>query len=142
MNLYRSERDRENFLEYVREAVKRYAIKVKTFLSQDSNSQEILKLKILKPRPTPDDIIQAVSDEFGCGMESILRKGKKSNLARDLAMYLCRQLTGEAGIASGRRFSICGAGIAARHGRMAKKLKTDRKLKGRDDRIRRKILYV
>ena len=25
----------------------------------------------------PDALIQAVSDEFGCGMESILRKGKR-----------------------------------------------------------------
>jgi hypothetical protein len=55
----------------------------KTFLSKDSNSREIPQLKILKPRPTPDDLIQAVSDEFGCGMENILRKGKKRNSARD-----------------------------------------------------------
>ena len=73
MNIYRSERDREKF--------------------KDSNSKEIPQLKILKPRPTPDDLIQSVSDEFGCGMENILRKGKKRNLARDLAIYLCREMT-------------------------------------------------
>jgi hypothetical protein len=70
----------------------------KTFLIKDSNRKEIPQLKILKPRPTPDDLIQAVFDEFGCGMESILRKGKKSNLARDVAIYLCRQLTGETSV--------------------------------------------
>jgi hypothetical protein len=37
----------------------------KTFLSKDSNSKEIPQLKILKRRPPPDDLIQAVSDEFG-----------------------------------------------------------------------------
>lgn len=114
----------------------------KTFLSKESNSKEIPQLKILKPRPTPDDLIQAVSDEFGCGIESILQKGKKRNLARDVAIYLCRQLTGETGVALGRRFDISGAGIAARHDRIAKKLEADRKLKGRDDRIRRKILNI
>jgi putative transposase len=31
INIYRSERDREKFLEYVGEAVKRYGIKVHTF---------------------------------------------------------------------------------------------------------------
>jgi hypothetical protein len=36
----------------------------KTFLSKESNSQEIAQLKILKPRPTPDALIQAVSDFF------------------------------------------------------------------------------
>jgi len=111
-------------------------------LSKESNSQEIPQLKILKPRPTPDELIQAVSDEFGCGMESILQKGKKSNLARDVAIYLCRQLTGETSPALGRRFDICGAGSVARRGRIAKKLEADRKLKGQEDRITRKILYI
>jgi len=114
----------------------------KTFLSKDSNSKEIPQLKILRPRPSSDDLIQAVCDEFGCGMESIRQKGKKGNLARDVAIYLCRELTGETGVALGRRFDISGAGIAARHDRIAKQLKTDRKLKGRGDRIRRKILNI
>jgi hypothetical protein len=48
----------------------------KTFLSKESNSKKIPQLKILQPRPTPEDLIQAVSDEFGFGLESILRKGK------------------------------------------------------------------
>ena len=69
-------------------------------------------------------------------------KGKKGNLARDVAIYLCRQLTGETSVSLGRRLVISGAGIAPRHERIAKKLMTDRKLKGRDDRIRRKILYI
>jgi len=69
-------------------------------------------------------------------------KGEKENLARDVALYLCRELTGETSVALGRRFYITGAGIAARHDRIAEKLETDRKLKGRDDRIRRKILYI
>ena len=114
----------------------------KTFLSKDSNSREIPQLKILKPRPTFDDLVQAVSEEFGCGMENILRKGKKRNLARDVAIYLCRELTGETNVGLGQRFDISGAGIAARHDRIAKKLETDRKLNGREDRIRRKILNI
>jgi len=114
----------------------------KTFLSKELNSKEIPQLKILKPRPTPDELIQAVSDEFGCGIESILGKGKKRNLARDVAIYLCREMTGETSVALGRRFDISGAGIAARHDRIAKRLETDRKLKGREDRIRRKILNI
>jgi chromosomal replication initiation ATPase DnaA len=98
--------------------------------------------EILKPRPMPDALIQAVSDEFGCGMETILRKGKKRNLARDVAIYLCRELTGETSVALGQRFDISGAGIASRHDQIAKKYETDRKFKGREDRIRRKILNI
>jgi len=59
-----------------------------------------------------------------------------------MAIYLCRQLTGETSVALGRRFGICGAGIAARHDRIAKKLEADPKLKWREDRIRRKILNI
>lgn len=104
--------------------------------------KSVLQQQILKPRLTPDDLIQAVSDGFGCGIESILRKGKKRNFARDVAIYLCREMTGETGVVLGRRFDISGAGIAALHDRFAKKLETDRKLKGRDDRIRSKIPYI
>jgi len=104
------------------------------------HSKEIPQLKIVPPHPTPDSIIQAVSDEFGCGMESILQKGKKRNLVRDVEIYLCREMTGETSVALGRRFDICGAGIAARYGRIAKKLEADRRLKGRQNRIRRRIL--
>jgi chromosomal replication initiation ATPase DnaA len=96
----------------------------------------------LKPRPTPDDLIQAVSDEFGCGVENILRKGKKRNSARDVAIYLCRELTGEINVALGRQFDIHGAGIAPQHDQITKKLETDGKLKGREDRIRNKILNI
>jgi chromosomal replication initiation ATPase DnaA len=71
-----------------------------------------------------------------------VKNRKKRNLARDVAIYLCRELTGETDVALGRRFDISGAGIAARHDRIAKKLEADRKLKGRNDRIRRKILNI
>jgi len=37
---------------------------------------------------------------------------------------------------------ISGAGIAARHDQIAKKFETDLKVKGREDRIRRKILNI
>jgi chromosomal replication initiation ATPase DnaA len=60
----------------------------------------------------------------------------------NVAIYLCRQLTGETSVALGRRLDICAAGIAARHDRIAKKHETDRKLKERNDRIRSKILNI
>jgi hypothetical protein len=44
---------------------------------------------------------------------------KKKNLARDVAIYLCREMTGETSVALIRRVDICGAGIAARHDRIA-----------------------
>ena len=49
----------------------------KAFLTQESDSKEIPQLKRLKPRPTPDDIIEAVCKEFDCKCETIIQKGKK-----------------------------------------------------------------
>ena len=115
----------------------------KTFLSKDSDSKEMPQLKSLKPRPSPDDLIQVVSEELGCERESILRKGKKRNFARDLAIYLCREMTGETGVALGRYFGgISGAGIAFKYNQIANQIEGDRKLKGRANRIRKKILDI
>jgi len=113
----------------------------KTFLSKESDSKEMPQLKSLKPRPTPDDLIQVVSEEFGCERESILRKGKKRNFARDLAIYLCREMMGETGVGLGRHFGgISGSGIVFKYNQIANQIESDRKLKGRVNRIRKQIL--
>ena len=111
----------------------------RSFLNKESNRRAIPQLKRLTPRPTSDAITQVVCDEFGCEREIILQKGKKKNLARDVVIYLCRELTGETGVALGRRFDICGAAIAIRHNQIANQLPADGKLKRRIDRIRKQI---
>lgn len=60
--------------------------------------------------------------------ELILQKGKKGNLARDVAIYLSREMIGESGVALGQHFGISGAGVTVRHGIIANKIKKDRKL--------------
>jgi putative transposase len=115
----------------------------KTFLSKDSDSKEIPQLKSLKPRPALDDLIQVISKEFGCERESLLRKGKKRVLPRDVAIYLCREMTGETGVSLGRYFGgISGAGIVVKYNQVANQIETDIKLKGRVNRIREKILNI
>jgi chromosomal replication initiation ATPase DnaA len=91
-------------------------------------------------RKTKEDVFGRNKKVFLNG--AAVENRKKGNLARDVAIYLCRGMTGETSVVLGRRFDICGAGIAARHDRIVKKLKTDRKLKGRENRIRRKILNI
>ncbi len=115
----------------------------KTFLDKNLNDKEVPQLKKLKSRPRPDDLVQAVADEFGCGREAILQKGKKRNFARDVAIYLCREMTGETGAALGGYFGgISGAGIAIRHSQIAKQIETDRMLKERVDQIKKKIFNI
>jgi REP element-mobilizing transposase RayT len=112
-------------------------------LVKKSESKEIPQLRGLKSRLAAEDLISVICAEFACGREVILGKGKKKNLARDVAIYLSREMTGETGVALGRFFGgISGAGVVVRHNYIANKIETDRKLKGYVKRIRNKIINI
>ncbi len=65
-------------------------------------------------------------------MEQILAKGKKGNLARDLAIYLSRNLTRLSDNELGRHFgNITGAAITMRYKAVAEQIQKDKKLKRR-----------
>jgi chromosomal replication initiation ATPase DnaA len=42
--------------------------------------------------------VEAVGKEFNFQAEQILRKGAKKNMARDVAIYLAGELSGESGV--------------------------------------------
>ena len=112
-----------------------------TYLSKRSAEKEIPQLKELQPRVTPNDVAAAVSDEFGCDIEMIVQKGRKRNTARDVAIYLARELTGMSGITLGGYFgNISGAGVTVRYTHVAKVLSRNRRLKGRINRIKKRIM--
>ncbi|MDY6950970.1 MAG: transposase, partial [Thermodesulfobacteriota bacterium] len=91
-----------------------------THLSHRTGKKEIPQLKGLKPRLTPDDVVAAVAKEFDCHAETIVEKGRKGNTARDVAIYLARDLTGVSGTRLGAHFgNISGAGITVRYTHVA-----------------------
>jgi putative transposase len=112
----------------------------RNFLSNDADIKEKPQLKSLKPGLSPEDLLTAICNEFACTRKVILQKGKKGNLARDLAIYLSREMTGESGISLGRHYGISGAGITVRHSIIAEKIKKNRKLKGQINRIKKAII--
>ena len=67
-------------------------------MSNQREKREIPQLQRLKPGKTPVAIVEAVCQEFNCQAEQILRKGAKNNTARDVAIYLARELSGESGV--------------------------------------------
>ena len=112
-----------------------------TYLSKRSDEAEIPQLKEVKPRPTPDAVVAAVCEEFGCDADWIVQKGRKKNTARDVAIYLSRELTGASGAQLGKYFgNICGAGITVRYKHVVKDLSRNRRLKGRTNRIKKRII--
>ena len=111
-----------------------------SFLSCQGEKKEIPQIRQLKPRTTPIAIVEAVCQEFTCQAEQILRKGAKRNTARDVAIYLARELSGESGVDLGKYFgNISGAGITVRYNHLAKQIQLNRKLSMRINRIKNKI---
>jgi len=73
--------------------------------------------------------------------EAILKKGRKKNMARDVAICLARELTKERGKNLGEYFgSIAGAGITVRCNYMERKLEKNRQFKPRLNRLRKSII--
>jgi len=112
-----------------------------TFLDKLTDSKEKPQLKSLKPRIVVDDLIPLICEEFNCGPEMIIQKGLKNNHARDLAIYLSRQMTGKSGVSLGLYFGgISGSAIINRYNYIKNRLEKDRKLKRQISKIRRQIM--
>ena len=112
-----------------------------TFLSDKTVNKEFPQLNALKPRVRLESVVQRVSEEFSCDSDQILRKGLKKNLARDIAIYLAREITDTSGVSLGNFFGgITGAGITTRYNHIAKQLERNRRLKGRINQIKKRIM--
>ena len=112
----------------------------KSFLSGREEKKDVPQLRQLRPRKSPDSIVAAVCREFNCEAEQILRKGAKKNTARDVAIYLARELSGLNSVDLGIYFgNICGAAITGRYNHTSGQIIQNRRLKDRVNRIREKI---
>ena len=114
-----------------------------TYLSFRSDEKEISGLRKLKPAIEIDGIIDRLADEFECSRDAILMKGRKRNIARDMAIYLARDLTGEYGVTLGRIFgNISGAGITLRYNHLSKEMERNKSLKGKMNKLKRRIINI
>jgi len=53
----------------------------------------------------------------------MVQKGRKKNVARDVAIYLSRKITGKSGVELGNYFgNISGAGITVRYSRLSEQI--------------------
>ncbi len=99
-------------------------------------SREIRPLKAV----TMERLIHEVCNEFQCSKEVMQQKGKKRNQARDMAIYLARELTDETGKVIGDIFGgICSAGVTMRYNHMKESVKTSDELARRAERISRGV---
>ena len=113
------------------------------FLSARQDEKEIPQLKKLKPRVPLETVANAVCEEFGCNQEQIITKGRKKNKAREVAIFIARDMTGITCKDLGEYFGgVSGALITMMHNRIADESKRNKRLKGRIDNIRNQIFKI
>jgi len=112
-----------------------------TFLSAGRRDQEIPDLKTLKPRPPVEAIVRAVAERLRVSLEQILTRGRKRNRARDITIYLSRELSGLSCQELGRRFGgLSGAAITMRHNLVVRQMAKDRRLTEDISHVRRRLM--
>jgi hypothetical protein len=113
------------------------------FLSGKQDEKEIPKLKKLKPKVSLGTLANSVCEEFGCSEEQIITKGRKKNKAREVAIYLARDMTAITCKDLGEYFGgVSGALITMMHNRIADELKKNKRLKGRINIIKNQIFKI
>ena len=112
-----------------------------SFIEPQPDEKEIPQLRQLKSSINVETVLEVVSAEFGCDKDSILVKGQKRNAARDVAIYLAREMTGESGKKLGERFGgISGSGVTMQHKRFSNTLKRERNIAIRVQKIQERIV--
>ena len=87
--------------------------------------------------------VQAVCQQFDCTEGQVRMKGRKKNKAREIAIYLARDLTGLSCKELGAYFSgVSGALISIMWNRIAGESARNKKLKGRIEKITREIFNI
>jgi hypothetical protein len=75
-----------------------------TFLQSRPDDSELSGLSDLKPRPSVNEVVRRVADSYGCTIDHIICKGKRQNVARDVAIYISRETTGQSAVDLGHYF--------------------------------------
>ncbi|HEX8854882.1 MAG TPA: chromosomal replication initiator protein DnaA [Thermoleophilaceae bacterium] len=93
------------------------------------------------PKPTVDAIQAAAAEEFGLDTRALLAHDRRPNIAfaRQVAMYLARELTDETLPAIGRRFGRNHATVLHAHRKIAEELQSDDKARSAVDNLRRRL---
>ena len=111
------------------------------FLSLREENKEFPELKRIKPQVPVDKIVDVISKEFECEKDYIIQKGRKRNLARDITIYLLRDICGKSVKSLGEYFGgISGAAITLRYNFIDNKLCKDGKMEKKIDKIKNQIL--
>lgn len=113
------------------------------YLSKRDDEKEIPQLKKLKPRVALDRIAEQVGKAFNIEVEKIFKKGLKQNKAREVAIYLARELSGLSCSDLGVFFGgVSGALITMMEKRITEEIAVNRHLKKKVENIKNRIFNI
>lgn len=113
----------------------------RNFLDRKEMDKELPQLKALKPKVSLEAIMRGITQATGSTSEQILAKGGKKNQAREMAIYLARDLSGLSGRELGEYFGgMSGAAITMRYRQFSRKLSEDKKLQQLANKTKNTIL--
>jgi REP element-mobilizing transposase RayT len=113
---------------------------VKEMIQGQPISGEIVERKRLEERSSPEGIIRAVASEFGAEEEEIIKKGKRQNIARSVAMHIVQKHSGLTNEAVGNIFGgIHYSAVTKSSMRLQEIVKRDKNL---EKRVQKVISYV
>lgn len=122
-----------DFVNWVKEA----------FLSGRQDEKEIPQLMKLKPKIPLKTVVNSVCEEFYCTEEQIITKGRKKNKAREVAIYLARDMSGMSCKDLGNNFGgVSGALITIMYNRIAAEAAQNRRFKRRIEKVKKRILNI
>ena len=114
-----------------------------TFLLKREDEKEIPQLKKLKPRVNPEIIVEHVSKVFNIEAKKIQKKGLKRNKAREVAIYLGRELSRLSCNELGDFFGgVSGALITMMNRRITEEIDRNRLLKKKIEKIKDQIFNI
>ena len=113
------------------------------FLTVRDDEEEIPQLKELKPKPSLDTIVGVICDEMRCNEEQIIKKGQNKNISREMAIFLARDFSGMPCKTLGNYFGgISGPAITLSYNNFIGKLASDKRLMGKINRMKKRILII
>jgi putative transposase len=113
-----------------------------TFLRKREDEKEIPQLKKLKPRVNPEIIVEHVSKAFNIEVTKIKKRGLKRNKAREVAIYLGRELSRLSCNELGDFFGgVSGALITMMNRRITEEIDRNRLLKKKIEKIKDQIFF-
>ena len=115
----------------------------RAFLNQMPENAEMPQLKKLRSRYSIEMIVDLVADVFFSTRGSILEKGRKQNIARDVALYFSKDCSGEKGTTVAQLFGLrSGSAVTMRYNFICKKIENDKKLKRKIGKIKKAIMKI